>query len=331
MTANVTPEPVAPMVVPRDGFGRPLIIPPGGGTPVPYRRCTRFIDVLEDQYALARWRERQIAVGLATRQDLALAAAVAATDPDANARDLDRICREATEAARASAKATIGTALHALTERLDRGLEVGTVPPQYLPLLAAYQEVTDRLRPLYIERFVVQDDLKIGGTPDRIVSLDGVPGMFIADLKTGASTIEHGMAKVAMQLAVYAHSQLYDPATGGRTPLEGVSLTRGLVIALDASAEKPECHLHWVDIAAGWRGVQLCADVWGWRKDAKRGVAVPEPTRAPSRADSALQNAINAARTVEELGEIWAEAFKAGVWEDIHTALAVERKKIITT
>ena len=40
--------------IPRDHWNRPLVVPPGGGNPVPYTRCTTFIDPLEDQYNLTQ-------------------------------------------------------------------------------------------------------------------------------------------------------------------------------------------------------------------------------------------------------------------------------------
>ena len=63
--------------IPRDHFGRPLVIPPGGGKPVPYRRCTTFIDVLADRFNLELWKQRQVAVGLSRRPDLLLMASSA--------------------------------------------------------------------------------------------------------------------------------------------------------------------------------------------------------------------------------------------------------------
>ena len=36
--------------VPRDRFGRPLLIPPHGGKPIPYTRCTTSIRRADDTY-----------------------------------------------------------------------------------------------------------------------------------------------------------------------------------------------------------------------------------------------------------------------------------------
>src|SRR5690606_25497180 len=83
-------------------------------------------------------------------------------------------------------------------------------------------------------------------------------------------SIEFGALKIAMQLAVYSRSVLYDPATRERTPLE-VDQDRAIVIHLPAGQGR--CELHWVDIAAGWEAVQVATQVRQWRK--RRGLLTP--------------------------------------------------------
>ena len=56
----------------RDRWKRPLIIPPNGGKPVAYRRCTSYVDVIADKFKLQQWDKRQVAIGLAQRDDLRL-------------------------------------------------------------------------------------------------------------------------------------------------------------------------------------------------------------------------------------------------------------------
>lgn len=317
---------------PRDRWGRPLIIPPEGGKVEPYTRCTRFVDVLDDKYTLQKWMQRQVAVGLSLRPDLALAAATAANDPANRKKELDAICSDAREAAQGSAKATIGTALHALTERLDRGLDVGVIPAQYSAHLAAYEAATRHISPVHIEQIMVLDEMRVAGTPDRIVTVEGMPGCYIADLKTGASTLSYGMPKVAMQLAAYAHSAIYDVDSGRRTKISDLNLDRGLVIALDsdiAPGGRQVCRLLWVDLAVGWRGVQLCREIWDWRKETRRMAeedAEMPTSRAAPEAVAAIEVAIQLAATMDELTLIWSEAFQAGLWTDAHTEMAKARK-----
>ena len=257
--ATVAPE------VSRDRYGRPLIIPPGGGKPVAYTRCTTFIDCLDDRYNLELWKIRQAAIGLADRPDLALAVTTHRDDK----KRLDRICADAIEAAKSSAAATTGTALHTLTEHVDTGRDLPTLPPSAVADLDAYRRATAALTVEAIEQFVVCDDLAVGGTFDRVVSWRG--RRFVADLKTG-STIDFSVGKIAMQLAVYSRGQSYDPATGARTPLD-VDQRNGLVIHLPAGQAR--CDVSFVDLTAGWEGVLLAQQVRAWRK--RKGFTAPFP------------------------------------------------------
>ena len=161
----VTPGPE----LPRDRYGRPLVVPPQGGKPVAYTRCTTYIDVLEDKYNLNLWSQRNVALGLASRPDLLLSVSAHREDKKA----LNRICDDAREAASASAAATRGTALHALTELVDRGQPLPPLPANAQASLDAYVEATAHLKATHIEQFCVQDHLKIGGTPDRVVTFEG--------------------------------------------------------------------------------------------------------------------------------------------------------------
>lgn len=239
--------------VPRDGFGRPLITPVGGGKPVAYQRCTTFIDMLSDRYQLEAWKQRQVAVGLSRRPDLLLRAG-STDDKDT----LNQVCEDALEAAGSSAAATVGTAIHEITERIDRG-EKPAIPASHSDDLLAYIMATATLKKRDIEVFVVHDELKVGGTFDRVLEVNG--GAYVADLKTG--NIDYDTAKISMQLAVYANSKRYSPATGERSEL-GVSTEKGIIIHLPVGTGT--CDLYWVDLVRGLEGVKLCAKVRDWRK-----------------------------------------------------------------
>lgn len=255
----------------RDRWGRPLIIPPNGGKPVPYMRATTLAGVLDDTWGLSKYLQRQVAVGLTKRDDLLLS--VAAHSGDKN--KLDDLCEQAAEAAGGSAKATIGTALHTFTERMDRGEPLGSllseIPAAYADDLTAYGRATqETLTPLHIEQMVVIDELQVAGTPDRIGLFKRQSIPKIIDLKTGGIT--YAMGKIAIQLALYAHGALYDPVTGERTELV-VDREQAIVIHLPAG--QGECTLHWVDIAAGWEAASLAGQVRKYRsrKDLSERIA----------------------------------------------------------
>lgn len=292
--------------VPRDRWGRPMVIPPAGGKPVGYRRCTTFIDVLADRWALELWKQRQVADGLARRPDLVLKAASAAGDK----KTLNEVCDAAMEAAGSSAAATTGTALHALTEQLDRGFEP-TIPPSSQGDIDAYRQATADLSMVEIEVFVVNDDLKVGGTFDRIAQWQG--RRYVADIKTGR--IDYDQGKIAMQLAVYAGGRKYTP-DGRREPLR-VEKDWGLVIHLPAGAG--ECSLWWVNLADGRAGVDVASRVWGWRSGRHEFARQFVPIAAH----------IAAAADVEGLERVWSE-FQAMWTPELTTAAAARKKELLT-
>jgi hypothetical protein len=63
VVAKVFADPEA--VQPRDRWGRPLIVPVGGGKPEGYKRTTTFIDVLDDKSNLTDWKTRIVVTGVA--------------------------------------------------------------------------------------------------------------------------------------------------------------------------------------------------------------------------------------------------------------------------
>jgi len=289
--------------VQRDWWGRPLVIPPGGGRPVAYRRCTRYIGVLDDRSALERWKMRQVAAGLAARPDLLAQAASAAGDKSI----LDSAAGAAMEAAGSSAAATTGTAVHRLTEQLDSGQEP-VVPEAHRADLEAYREATAGLAVADIEVFVVDDSHQVGGTFDRVMVHRG--RRYVADIKTGS--IEWNAAEIQMQLAMYAGSSRYDPATGARTPLD-VEQDWGLVIHLPAGQGR--CDLWWANLAEGRVGLEICRQVWRWRASRHRF----------NRRYTTVLERIDAAADVDQLVQVWAD--HAGEWDDTLTAAAAARKK----
>lgn len=258
----------------RDRWGRPLVAPPGGGKPVGYTRCTTYVDALSDKSNLMAWKARMAALGLAQRDDLLLQ--VAQHDPD-DKKGLDRLVNQAADIAGASRSADIGTQLHEAAEKHDQGIPVGPMG-KFQPDLDAYIQTTTGIHWSAFEQFRVQDDLLVGGTADRIGVINGKS--VIADIKTGGL---YDIGKMAMQMAVYAHSKIYDTETHQRqddTPT--MDLDRALLIHLPQGTGT--CDLYWLNLAAGWEAVQLAKRVREWRsfhtRKATRGqVMIPaDPT-----------------------------------------------------
>ncbi|MEB3367372.1 PD-(D/E)XK nuclease family protein [Saccharopolyspora mangrovi] len=246
--------------IPRDRYDRPKVVPPGGDKPTPYTRCTTFVDCLEDKYNLTQWEKRMVAVGLADPGNAHLLLAVVSHAEDKN--QLNRICNEAKDSAKAGAKATTGTALHALTERYDRGLPLPALPESAQRDIDAYVRATRELEHVAIEQFVVNDELKVGGTPDRVSAYRGE--LYILDVKTG--NVDFGAMKIAMQLAMYSRSTPYDFSVNARTPWPAdVNQDWGIVAHLPAG--KGYCELRWIDLRKGWDAVLVANSVREWRKE----------------------------------------------------------------
>jgi len=325
--------------VPRDRWQRPMIVPVNGGKAVPYTRVTTFASTVEDMFSLGLWQQRMVALGLAKRPDLLLSVSAHADDKD----ELNRIVDSAREAAAASAAATTGTALHKLAERYDHGqISLADVPESNRADLQAYATVMAPLTIHGIEQFIVLDGLKVAGTFDRIVEYGGE--RYVADIKTGS--IEYGVGKMAVQLALYSRGWLYEPGKPGRDST-GVSHNAGIIIHLPAGQGR--CDLYWIDLRAGWEAADLCDQVRTWRKrkgllaNASFGGVAPEPEDPAGVDYAAVQEAvaavagsfdtepitdlpglIGAATSAEELEALWSQYRDA--WTAEHTRLAANRK-----
>jgi hypothetical protein len=312
--------------IPRDRYGRPLIVQPDGSKPQAYTRCTTLVGAYEDTFNLEQWKMRQAAIGLSMRPDLQTAVHAFKDDK----KELNRICQDALDAAGSSSAATRGTAIHALTEQLDRGqLDTSVLPPETSLDLNAYYAATADLEPVHIEQMMVYDDWKVAGTPDRVVEYQGK--RYIADLKTGS--VDFGAGKIAAQLAVYAHSHIYNQ-TAERAP-HGADLDKALVIHLPAGTGT--CEVKWIDIRAGWEIAKTCLDV----REKRKLSAAQLFTRFPTKTDVTLSQAIAGSRpdpvevaiadaTSRALVEaVWTA--NAATWTERHTELAKARIESLPT
>lgn len=297
--------------IPRDRWGRPMILQPGSNKRIAYRRTTTFVGCLDDMNGLMKWKARQVALGMGQRKDLVLAAAAAR--PDDN-KTLNDIAEKATEHAMASAAATTGTALHTFTERIDNNEPLGTVPTEYEADLDAYRRATEHIEWLGIETFRVHDGWQVAGTADRIGRINGRTMIF--DIKTGSVDYPH---KMAMQLSMYARMTAYDIPTDTRTEdPEPIDLNYGVIIHLPAG--KGECTLHQIDLAKGWGACLLAKKVWDWRSTKGLTEPLTTPPSTPTWTSLTL-----AATTVDELRIIWNRAKECGELDDDLKELLTQR------
>lgn len=243
------------MAIERDRYGRPLVVPPKGGKPVPYTRATTFAGALDDTVGLVNWKLRKAVQGLTIQPEL--------LDDIRAAEDdkllLNKLVEDAMEIAGANKAADLGTEIHKWAEKLDEGLPIGDVPSRHKADLLAYAHTTSIWTNKFSEEFCVVDKYKVAGTPDRIVEYKGE--LFIADIKTGSIDYPN---KMSLQLAIYANALRYDPATAERSSWGDVNKDKGIIIHLPAGTGI--CVLHWIDIKAGWKAVQLASKVRQWRE-----------------------------------------------------------------
>jgi hypothetical protein len=293
-----------PRDVDRDQYDRPKLVraelqpdgtwlvpfyPPGpephAGCPIieleGFTRASTLGNALEDATGLNVWRGGMIVYGMSRRRDLILAAqAVPGTeDKKLHRRPLYEIAGKALEAAEASSAATVGTALHALTEQADQGtlaVDIG----EYQSVLDIYLERMTGWKVVRSETFVVSDYFHSAGTFDRLITplepmalVDKMTGEIIAtvlpgdlvvvDLKT-STTADYFGAKFFAQLAVYVTGQLYDrdpesPTYGARTPL-GQRTDFALILHIPQGGDvdgEPVADWHWLDMRVGMALAQL--------------------------------------------------------------------------
>lgn len=272
-----------PLIAVLDEAGRPRPNPITGmtdryGTPIPWVsephiRASTAGSAVEHEGAINSWRIRQAVIGFMMRPDL-FALACAVDDPGAEGRsELDKQVKAAQEVAGSSAAANSGTAAHAFAEKLDRGQTIPPLDPVLTGWLEAYAKLTAGWIWHEVEARLVCPALRMAGRTDRIgspagwmIAPDGQiigPGdRVVVDLKTSSSSRYFGV-KFAVQLAVYAFGDLYDPATGEFTPT-GARRDWALVLHIPSGATSGSWW--WVNVAAGYELAGLANEVLGARK-----------------------------------------------------------------
>lgn len=275
----------------RDRWGRLLVVPPGATKPEGFTRYTTVAKTTDDGGGLAPWKATMTVCGTMMRPGLrakweALMSAHAGSPWYASKQSKDackRLVEECAEVGGAGDRREQGTALHAITARLDRGETLHHLSAETQADLEAYvnklAEHGVTLHNDHVEETVVNYADRTGGTFDRLASVRGYWLPMIADLKTGED-LSYSWGAFAVQLAGYAHAddvyvQGADPngSTDERYPMPEVDQTRGLIIHLPAGGAR--CDLYVVDLVAGWEGFRLALDVRAWRQ--RKGISEPLP------------------------------------------------------
>lgn len=330
---NISPTP----------HSNPRIILPDGRSIKP-RGCTSWISVLEYRGNLEKHSKRHVLAGVAADPDRYVPEIRAAwediragSDPrngneeqvKRGKRELDRIADRASQEAGGSDAANLGSYLHAACEAYDKGVPLHDVQEAVGPDLAgdieAYARETAHFRHEFIEHRVYQPELNIAGTPDRLSTFRRGPGgLYVLDIKTGRS-LEWGFGKMAMQLAIYAHANLYSEE-GGRGVHRVSSANRDVGFIIWAPAGQGRCEIHEIDLRAGWEDVQEgVRAVYRHRDRKKRDVLRKvEPVRLT---DDQIRAMIESCADAAQLRELYLEAAARGEWTEEHTALAKRQKE----
>lgn len=267
----------APPDYERGAGGEPLITMPDGKRER-YARTSSLGDTLDEKSGLANWKTTKAMEGLA-HDDALIARVKAATPYEENRSEWPRLREDAINAGRGSWKADIGTAVHKMSERWEADETYDPGAPYTAPLEAYSVGLAELgLVSQMMEVQIVNDDLRIAGTVDRVYELtkpliapdDTVlrPGeLVIGDLKTGSS-LEYSIPGYAVQLAGYASGQLYDVVTNTRQPTPQINQRWAIIVHI--SVEEATCEFLWVDLEVGHFGARLANEVKEWRRNWRR-------------------------------------------------------------
>ncbi len=249
----------------RNRWGQYLITDPRDGVEKGWPRATTLSSSLEDTYNLARWEERKLIEGLGKRPDLI--ALAQATDPE-DRKAFDRMAAAAKEAAGRSDAANLGTAIHKFAEQVDNGEKtLDELPTDQRETVRAYRKVLEDEGIEVVDAEVIVLNLEVGiaGTYDRLVRVPGNDTPVILDLKTGRS-VDYSHLSHAAQLAEYANAEWrFNQETEKLEPAPPMDKQRGIIAHLPAG--KAECTLYVLDLVKGWEAALVARQLYDLRKE----------------------------------------------------------------
>lgn len=329
---------------PRDGNGRPMLIPRGQAlvdeNRVPYTRASGLADHLEEFSFLWRWKMRGLAKGLADRMDLIrLVAAEDYTcgfaenerENRAAGKRIDEVIERALDHAGVPAKADYGTAIHLRTEPDNEGSDPDD---KQIADVDSCWTLWAELGVVHLgtEVFTANDELMSAGTFDHLSYVPGY-GIVVTDKKTSSSA----KSTYDVQLGGYAYSDVYNPDTDERMTLEEYVarlgwdpglLNRQVGIIWWVKGGRTQARL--LDLDNGIRWARVAASIRDERRS--QGVA-PNVTADVHRTVEAqrgnLLTALSQAPTVEALMSIWNNPAAQAIWTDEHTAAATARREAL--
>jgi hypothetical protein len=263
----------------RRANGAPMVSDPADPTKwLRYSRPSGYAKVLDNSFALNDWKINKAMLGVAGSS--AMQAQLRSLRDD-DKEGFKELREKALDKGQANEAADMGTALHAMTARIENPNDSFDPPDEYVADLDAY---TDSLC-LYglvsehIEVHMCNDSFRAAGTADRLyrtckalTAPDGtiIPAgeLVLGDLKTGQK-LDFSLPGYCVQMAIYADGVFYDVETNLRMPTP--AMNRHWTILVHLPVGKAKCRMIWCSIDVGLKGALLCYEVKDWDRRWKRG------------------------------------------------------------
>ena len=263
----------------RRANGAPMVSDPADPTKwLRYSRPSGYAKVLDNSFALNDWKINKAMLGVAG------SSAMQAQLRSLRADDKEgfKVLREkALDKGQANEAADMGTALHAMTARIEDPNDSFDPPDEYVADLDAYTDslCLYGLVSEYIEVHMCNDSFRAAGTADRLYRTckalkapDGtiIPAgeLVLGDLKTGQK-LDFSLPGYCVQMAIYADGVFYDVETNLRMPTP--AMNRHWTILVHLPVGKAVCRMIWCSIDVGLKGALLCHEVKQWDRQWKRG------------------------------------------------------------
>lgn len=309
LPAVATPQAYVSLRMPKGGRWDWYREGDGGRDWQPMTTLLKQIDT--DRYNLDLWLQQNILIGTALREDVRLGAAAIGKRPAKpldftkdQRKTLNSLVKTAAKAAVSEDGATLGTAMHDATERVDRGEDVLSVstmfPPVYRASLQAYEALVrlNGWEVVEIERTVRMTELDAAGTFDRLYRIPGYAGLVVGDVKTEGAPLLN-LLKICAQEGGYANGDaMWEPGTGwvpiDHGGLEAINRDVGVLVHVRDGDAVP----YLVNLRAGYEAAKAAAAQRDRLKAAKRELgtagcwAAPMPVKRPAPAEALVAEAV---------------------------------------
>lgn len=253
---NGTDEaPVRDPLRPEAKNGRYPLPHPETGQMMTWQRVTNFVKLTDDTYHLDRWKQRNVAKGVAmlATEKPALLAALAACDVKEDKERVNTVVDRAFEKAETYRMADEGTRLHASTELVDFSKRTDVAPEHHQRKMALYVQALEScgitVAHNMIERVTVSTRYAVAGKLDRIYMLaDG--SYVVGDVKTGDS-LDLSMPSIAAQMDCYRDGINNAGVFDGTGYDRNIKVRNDFAVIVHLPSTRDECVIELVDLQQG--------------------------------------------------------------------------------